>query len=204
MGDLAESDFAGRGVVAADDTPKARLERAAVRLFGAGGVDGTSMREIAASAKMSLGAVYGHYDSKDMLAFALMSHTHKRLAALISAAEDEGGGLENVTGRIIEGYCDAADDDWDLFRFYLINLHRFTNLAEGKGGSPTEVAAHIVQRAMDAGDIPAKPTLLTASMALGVVMQAGLARSYGQIDGSLSQYKPQFKAAVMAVLGAEA
>ncbi|WP_017931101.1 TetR/AcrR family transcriptional regulator [Robiginitomaculum antarcticum] len=201
MDNVAQSADHGRGVIAADDTPKARLERAAVRLFGAQGVDGTSMRQIAAGADMSLGAVYAHYDSKDKLAFALMSHTHKRLAGLIAAAA-AGGDLSVVTGRIIDGYCAAADDDWDLFRFYLINLHRFENLAGGKRGSPTEAAAKIVRRAITSGDIVKKPALLTAAMALGVVMQAGLARSYGQINGPLSKHKDQFKAAVTAVLEA--
>lgn len=190
------------GITAPDNTTKARLERAAVNLFGAQSVDGTSMREIAKAAGMSLGAVYGHYPSKDILAHTLMAHTHRALADMIDRSYKEGGSLRDIVERIIDGYCAAADEDWELFRYYLINLHRFSDLSEAAKNSPVETAAKVIRSAVKVGQMPKKPATLTASMALGVMMQAGLARSYGQIDGPLSQYKPHFNAAVMAVLEA--
>ena len=45
-----------------------RIDRAAIRLFVERGVDGTSIRQIAKEAGISVGALYNHYPSKEDMA----------------------------------------------------------------------------------------------------------------------------------------
>src|ERR1041384_7568522 len=58
-----------------------KVERAALALFAAKGVDGVSIAEIAAAAAVSQGALYRHYPSKDELAWALFSTAYLRTGA---------------------------------------------------------------------------------------------------------------------------
>ena len=48
-----------------------RVMRAAVRLFVAKGIDGTTIKDIAAAGGGSEGALYRHFQSKEELAYAL-------------------------------------------------------------------------------------------------------------------------------------
>jgi AcrR family transcriptional regulator len=52
---------------------RGKVERAALDLFAAEGIDGVSIAEIAAAAGVSQGALYRHYPSKDELAWSLFS-----------------------------------------------------------------------------------------------------------------------------------
>jgi len=52
------------------DTTRRKLLDAALRLFQKHGVDGTTMRDIAEAADMSLGAAYYYFPSKEALVFA--------------------------------------------------------------------------------------------------------------------------------------
>jgi AcrR family transcriptional regulator len=57
---------------------KAKVDRVAVELFAAKGVDGVSIAEIAGAAGVSQGALYRHYRSKDELASAKLSAAYLR------------------------------------------------------------------------------------------------------------------------------
>ena len=59
------SEIPSKGVTALDGTTKARIERAALRLFQQGEMDKATTRAIAAEAGISEGALYRHYASKD-------------------------------------------------------------------------------------------------------------------------------------------
>src|SRR5690348_13386914 len=48
--------------------------RTAARLFGQRGYDATSMNDVAAALKLSKGALYHHFPSKDQILFNLMNH----------------------------------------------------------------------------------------------------------------------------------
>jgi len=55
-----------------------RVDRAAVELFAARGVDGVSIADIASAAGASQGALYRHYRSKDALAAQLFTEAYLR------------------------------------------------------------------------------------------------------------------------------
>ena len=61
------------GVISADGTKKARIERAALTLFAQDGIDQVTTKAIAASAQVSEGLIYRHFSNKEDLARALFS-----------------------------------------------------------------------------------------------------------------------------------
>ena len=67
-----------------------RILRAAARLFREHGLDGVSIDGIMKDAGMTHGGFYGHFASKDELAFAVIAEQHRRTMAASSAILAEG------------------------------------------------------------------------------------------------------------------
>ncbi|MBL4869759.1 MAG: TetR/AcrR family transcriptional regulator [Robiginitomaculum sp.] len=197
---------AGRGVIAVDGTTKAKIERAALSLFMVRGVDGVSIKELAAHAGISDGAMYRYYPSKYNLAHTLMLAIHNRLTKLVREVDSGDDNFKAKIKNLVTNYCAAADDDWQLFSYHLLHLHHFPELftkgptKRKKLDSPVTACADMLESAMKAGDIPNGNTELLASMALGVVIQGASAKSYGRLSGPLSIYAPEFERAIWAIV----
>lgn len=185
-----------RGITAAAGTAKARIERAALTLFVERSIEGVSTKSIAALAGVSEGLLYRHFKSKADLARTLMKTIHDQLTILVRAHSAQI--LEAAVADIVRDYAALADNDWSLFAYHLLYMHRFPNLTDD---GPLRAAADLVQFNQEAGRLPAgvEPALL-ASMALGVVLQAAHGKLLGANIGALSDHIDSFERAVMAVL----
>lgn len=190
---------AARGVSAADGTTRARIERAALDLFAAKGVDAATTREIAAAAGLSEGALYRHFASKEEIAASLFATIHERLARLVREAGAHGSSIEDKAAAIVDAYCQTADEDWTLFSYHLLSTARFLPTPPGDD-NPVLAAEEVVAAAMSAGEIPNGDPPLVAAMALGVVLQPALHKAYGRLDGPLSAQSAALKQGVVAVL----
>ena len=195
----------GRGVSAVDGTNKAKIERAAVWLFAAQGVDGVSTKSIAQQAGVSEGLLYRYFKNKETLARELMRSIHIRLTEMIMAAAAREESLADQVSFIVRHYCEIADDDWTLFRYHILHLHHFPSLSERSKSdwpqSPHMAAAKLLRGAMDAGVIPRSDANMLAAMVLGVVLQPAQFKVLGGIEGPLSEHIPLFEKSVFAVLG---
>lgn len=183
----------------AKDT-KHRIARAALDLFVQDGFDAATTRQIAARCNLSEGAIYRHYASKDDIARELFLDIHTRLTALVPEAAQAERGIDAKVNAVIAAYCAVADDDWTLYSFHLLQLHRFLGYWNDEDGDPVSAIATIVQAGIDAGELPAGNAELLAGMALGVVTQVAQNKAYGRLNGTLSQCAPAFGVAALAVL----
>lgn len=185
----------------AADTPgaKARIERAALDLFVARGVNAATTREIAAAAEVSEGAIYRHFDSKDDLAAAMFLSIHTRLAALVREAARNKGGIAEQTAAIVDAYCATADADFPLFTFHLLYAHRFLPTPAGVD-NPVDAVEDLIAAAIRRREIVRGEPGLIAGMTLGVVLQTALQIHYGRIAGPLSQYADELVIAALAVM----
>ena len=194
-----------RGVTAAPGTTKARIERAALLLFCARGIDAVTTREIAAASGISEGALYRHYKGKDALSQTMFFTIHDRLAAEVQNAARQSTTLEEQARAIVAAYCRIADEDWALFSYHLLTTHRFlprtdksTNKSEKD--NPVSIIEGVITAAMERREIPAGDSALKAASALGVVLQAALHKAYGRVQGTLSNHQDTLSRGVIAVL----
>ncbi len=68
------------------DARRAQILAAAVRCFARHGFQGATIPDICAEAGLSVGAVYGYFDSKDAIIAALADHGRRATSELIGAA----------------------------------------------------------------------------------------------------------------------
>ena len=186
-----------RGVTATDGTSKARIERAALTLFVEKSIEGVSTKSISEYAGVSEGLLYRHFKSKSDLARILMKTIHIRLTELVRRHMNQP--LAAAVSDIVNDYVALADEDWPLFAYHLLYMHRFPNLSDEDG--PLRAAADLVRFNQAARRLRSgvSPDVL-ASMALGVVMQAAHSKLLGGDIGPLSDHIDIFERAVMAVL----
>jgi AcrR family transcriptional regulator len=178
---------------------KARIERAALDLFVANGVDAATTREIAKAAGVSEGAIYRHFDSKDALAAEMFLSIHEKLAALVREAARERQGIADQTAAVVDAYCRTADADFPLFTFHLLYTHRFLPTPEGVD-DPVTAIEDIIAAAAKRGEIAKAAPAFVAGMALGVVLQTALQIHYGRLQGPLSRHAADLAAAALAVM----
>ena len=177
-----------------------KIERAALKLFVGEGVDGATTRDIAEHAGVSEGALYRHYKGKDELALSLFMATHDRLGQMVLEAAQTTGGLENKVRAIVTAYCDLADEDWLLFSFHLLSIHKYLPHDTKREDDPTTITENIVRGLIATGEIPDGDPALLAAMSLGVVLQAGQNKAYDRLPGPFSAHIEAFTRAIIAIL----
>lgn len=192
------------GVTATAGTTKARIERAALALFCARGVDAVTTREIAAASGVSEGALYRHYPSKDSLSITMFFAIHARLADEVARAAVSAEKIDDKARAIVAAYVRIADEDWTLFSYHLLTTHRFLPYADKTSAAhsttPVSVVERVIAKAMEKGELPQGDPALKASAALGVVLQTALHKIYGRVEGDLRSHEAPLARAVIAVL----
>ena len=191
---------ARRGVTANAGALKARVERAALELFAREGVDAVSIKSVAGAAGISDGAMYRYYKSKDALAAALFETIHVRLYNLLEAALAKADGYEDAVRRVVHVYCEAADDDPDLFAYHLTHMHRFGVEARPGCPDPVGLIAERLKGAIEAGDLPKGDPEIKAAAALGVVLQPTAHRMVGRFDAQMTGMADRLADAALLVL----
>lgn len=179
---------------------KDRIDAAAINLFVHMGVDAATTKLIAKAADVSEGAIYRHYTSKDELALTLFMGAHRRLSGLVEAAAEGECGIRAKAAAIVSAYCQAADENWPLFTFHMLSLHRFLPFYQEDGRDPVSVVERLLKRAMLEAELPPADPRVLASMAIGVIVQTAQNRAYGRFEEPLGAHAPLMTAAVEAVL----
>lgn len=182
---------------------RARIERAALKLFAAKGVDGASMRDIAAEVGLSEGALYRHFSSKDALARALFLARYGALARGVDAIRAGHRGFRERLDALVGFFAAAFDDDPDGFAYVLVSQHE--HLRDLEAGSPdnaVEALGRVFEDAMAEGDIPQGDVALVTALALGLVVQPAIFRIYGRLPAPPSAYRDVISEAVARAIGA--
>ncbi len=178
------------GISAADGSTGAKIERVALQLFVAKGVDAVGIREIATIVGITVGSLYRHFESKEELVNRLFATMHQRLADMIARHGMEHTNFDVRLANIIKSYCQLADDDWELFQFHLLHQHRVLPKLGSKIDDPVAIMVGYVTTAMDQGLIPKDDPEIRTAMALGVVLQVALHKSYNRTKPALCKIAP--------------
>ena len=179
---------------------KPKIEKAAIELFIAEGIDAATTRQIAERAGVSEGALYRHYKGKDELAEGLFMDIHDTMSKLLIEAALAGNDLKSRVEAIVGAYCTLADENWDACCYHLLFMNRFLKQDIKREDDPVSLAETMITDLMDNGHIPKGDARILAAMSLGVITQTGQNKVYNRLDGPLSRYKQDMVTAIMAIL----
>jgi AcrR family transcriptional regulator len=182
---------------------KHRIEQAALPLFVQKGVAATSVRDIAAAAGVSEGALYRHFTGKDELVAALFAERYAALARQLDALAGTGSFAERLSA-VIEGLCALHDREPDAFNFMLVVQHEQLPRYDNGAGSPVDALRGIIATGIATGDVRVTDAELATGLVLGIVVQPATLKLYGRITRPMSALAPTLAAAALRALGCAA
>lgn len=147
-----------------------RIRDAACDRFLADGVDGASLRAIAAEAKTSIGMVYYYYPSKDELFFAVVEATYSKLVADLGLALAPDVPVEERLRRFYQRLGALSLDELRVLRLVACEVLKSTARLERivkrfQSGHVALIAA-TVREAFDRGTFHAERHPLVAMVSL--------------------------------------
>jgi len=181
---------------------RAKVERAAIDLFAARGVDGVTIGEVAARAGVSQGALYRHYPSKEDLAWNLFATAYLRTGAELGDIRRRERDFRTRIGAMVAHFCALYDRDPALFRFMLIAQHNLLPRIGPDQRTPVDEVAETVADAVRAGEVPSVNPLAGAAAILGVILQTAVFHIYGRLPGALSLRAASLTRAAIAAVEA--
>jgi AcrR family transcriptional regulator len=164
---------------------RGKVERAALDLFAAEGIDGVSIAEIAAAAGVSQGALYRHYPSKDELAWSLFSTAYLRTGAQLDEIRTREPDFRSRIAAMVGYFCGLYDSDPALFRFMLIAQHDLLPRIGREKRTPVDAVADTVADAIQSGEVGMIEPAAAVAIIMGIVLQTAVFHIYGRLAGPL-------------------
>ena len=162
-----------------------RIREAASERFLAEGVDGASLRAIAADAKTNIGMIYYYYPTKEDLFQAVVEDVYSKLVVDLVAALTPDGSVEQRLQRLFERLGALGEDELRVLRLVvcesLRSMERFERFAQRFQAGHIALIAQLVQEAFGAGTFAAGRHPLVAMVS--VVALAGFAQVAARFAG---------------------
>jgi AcrR family transcriptional regulator len=168
------------------DQTKELIARTALGLFVDKGIDGATIRDIAAAAGIAEGTLYRHYPGKDALAWELFSSNYTAFALELDRIQAGQATLRAKLDAMVRQFCAFFDDDPVLFSYLLLAQHGQLQKVTPEMPNPVEVVREVLAAGMDRGEIPAGDPNVAAAMVLGIVLQVAIFKIYQRLTQSLT------------------
>jgi AcrR family transcriptional regulator len=181
---------------------KDKVDRAAIALFAARGVDGVSIAEIAAAAGVAQGALYRHYRSKEELARHLFAAAYRRMGAELAEIGRAPATFDARIGAMVAHFCALYDRDPALFRFLLLSQHALLPALGDDSATPVAAVEAVVAEAVAAGELAPGQVAQAAAAVMGIVLQTALFHVYRRLSGPLGPRAPALARAAIAAVTA--
>jgi len=178
-----------------------RIKQAALELFVAKGVLGTSVRDIAALAEIAEGGLYRHYASKEDLAWKLFSENYAALAKELHDLAKAKGDFASRLGAMIHRFCRFFDEEPLMFRFLLLTQHQELPKLRTKAGSPVQALHKLVVDAKKQSEIAVGDVDLVTAQILGLILQPATFMVYGLLAPDMRRVEAETVAACLKVVG---
>lgn len=160
------------------------IEEAAIALFATKGLARTTIKDIAAAAGVTEGALYRHYDGKEEMAWKLYNREVALFVRLVSRLLfDERMEFTLRLGLAVKTIYDYYLYHADRFAFILLTQHGFPEeKLLSRDSDPMEMATRFVGQAVGRGEIPPCDADLHAALLLGAILQPLVMHRYGRLD----------------------
>jgi len=190
-----------RAMTRSTDT-KTAIEQAALRLFVERGIAETSIKQVARAAKVSQGAMYNHYVSKDELAWQLFARNFSEIGHALRHRAQEYPDLEGQFRAMVRYVFQRFDEDWLLVTYVFSARHHHLRRVDRRMGNPYLAFRNAISRAMKRRQIPRQDLDLAASLVTGAIIQVIDTRILCRIAGGLPEQADRVARALVGLLGA--
>ncbi len=151
-----------------------KIERAAIRLIAARGIDAVSMRDIAGEVGVTEAALYRHFANKNALVWDIFSAHYDAFAHELAALHGPQKTLRAKLAAMISACCEFFDRDRDLFTFLLLAQHIQRLAPKNYQAALPAMLNDLLAAAVKRGEIPTQNTEITTAMVMGMVLQTAL------------------------------
>lgn len=180
-----------------------RIREAALELFVAKGVIGTSVRDIAAKAEIAEGGLYRHYASKEDLAWKLFSENYAGLAKDLQDLAKAEKDFARRLGAMVARFCRFFDEEPLMFRFLLLTQHQELPKLKSKTQSPVQALRNLISDAAKKGEIQVTDIDLATAQILGLLLQPATFMVYGLMPPGMGRIEAETVAACIKLVGAK-
>ena len=180
---------------------KDRIDRAAIRLFAQQGVDGTSIRQIAKEARISLGALYNHYPSKESMVEELFSRSWAHVGQELRRISNENESLNKQLLEMVRYIFKFFERDWELASLTFSQRTSAIPRVRMARDNPYLAFRMTILSAMRRGEIPRQDPDIATAMVMGAIVQVIDTRLLGRIKKKLTPSTTQVANACLALLG---
>lgn len=172
---------------AKQDTKLPQILNTAVKLFVEHGIDGTSVKEIAAAARVAEGSLYRHFKSKEELAWHLFAvnlkdYTSTLLAKVLTVRDAH----ERIRIFIEESFA-ACERNPTLFYYLILSEHRELARFTADYLHPGNIIERLVAEGQASGELRRGDPELLFSVILGSAHRLCIRRSRGQVKVPLTE-----------------
>ena len=165
-----------------------RIERAALKHFVEQGIAATSIRDIANTARIALGALYNHFPSKEDLAWHLFISGWTGIGRELRDHAHEPGSLAEKLRSMIGCVFRRFDEDWLLVTYVFLSRHHHLKRVPPTRDNPYLIFRLVIAEAMRRQEIPRENLELKTSLVIGAIIQATDSRILERLKGSLNDY----------------
>lgn len=153
-----------------------KVMRAAVKLFVGKGIDGTTIKDIAAKSGVSEGALYRHFKSKEELAYHIfVVNVNEFSHELTGLVNRERPGRDQIRAYIAAAFA-AYESERDLFNYLILSEHRELDKFPSSFKHPGHVALDVVREGQKAGQFRPMDPYIASSLLVGSLIRICLVR----------------------------
>ena len=163
-----------------------RIERAALKHFVEQGIAETSIRVIADEARISLGAMYNHFESKEELAWQLFINGWNEFGQGLRKRASVESQFPAKMRSMIEYVFHRYDEDWVLVTYIFSSRHQHLKRVPSSRGNPYTIFRLVIGEAMRRGEIPRGDLELKTALFIGAIIQTIDSRIVARLKGPLS------------------
>lgn len=181
---------------------KQRVEEAAIRVFVQKSVSGASVRDIAREARVSVGAMYNHYKSKEDLAWTLFTRSWADMGSELRARARGSRDLGEQLRSMIRYVFASFEENWELVSYVYLSRHEHLRRITADLPNPHVVFRMVIVEAMGRRQIPRRDPDLMAAMVMGAIVQVIDTKILGRIKPNLSACVDPVADACLRILAA--
>lgn len=159
------------------------IEEAAITLFATKGLARTTIKDIAAKAQVTEGALYRYYTGKEEMAWKLFNRELDKFTRLVSEPLFD----DRITFALrlsvaIQTIYDFYAYNSDQFAFILLTQHGFPQeKLKTQNMDPVEMVATFIGQAVGKGEIPPCDADLFAGLIMGAALQPLVLHRYEKL-----------------------